>query len=269
MIDSAKPGLGSASGEARIPGGFDRIASHYGAGEYHRRRRDAVLVALSEEFARARQVLDLGCGNGSFTTELAKMANVTRLVGADRSQAMLEETRARTQPAPLLVRNDMCWLPFRPAVFDLVLCSHVLIFASDLARALSDIARVLHPGGTLVATLSPRGGLRSDLRAMMTAQQWHHFEPLVFGAMTMEGEDAVDHNLYRRLYAAAGLEAVAVTVSFQIEFSHVEEWLTGQWLRRDGGTDREAALAEIARLRERIPAVLDLREPLLIGRRCR
>lgn len=262
-----KPVHKAASGEARIPGGFDRIAGHYGAGEYHRRRRDAVLLALNEEFGRARQVLDLGCGNGSFTTELAKMANVRRLVGADRAQAMLEETRARTVPAPLLVRNDMCWLPFRPATFDLVLCSHVLIFASDLARAVSDIARVLQPGGTLIATLSPRGGLRSDLRGMMPAAQWQHFEPLVFGAMTMEGEDAVDHERYRKLYAAAGLEAIAVTVSFEIEFAHVEEWLNGQWLRREEGADRAAALAEIARLREQIPAVLDLQEPLLIGRR--
>ena len=267
MTQASKPAARAASGEARIPGGFERIAGHYGAGEYHRRRRDAVLLALNEEFGRARRILDLGCGNGSFTTEFAKMANVTRLVGADRAQAMLEETRSRTAPAPLLVRNDMCWLPFRPAVFDLVLCSHVLIFASDLARAVSDIARVLQPGGTLVATLSPRGGLRSDLRGMMPAAQWQQFEPLVFGAMTMEGEDAVDHERYRNLYAAAGLEAVAVTVSFQIEFPHVEEWLAGQWLRREDSADRAAALAEIARLRERIPAVLDLQEPLLIGRR--
>ena len=52
--------------------------------------------------------------------------------------------------ATVAVRGDVTALPFSPASFDLIICSHVLEHVPDDARALSELIRVLRPGGSAV-----------------------------------------------------------------------------------------------------------------------
>src|SRR5205823_13608729 len=70
------------------------------------------------------------------------------LVGIDQSQAMVEIQRAQGIEARV---GDVQALPFADGEFDLVVAAWMLYHVPDLDRGLAEIARVLRPGGVLVA----------------------------------------------------------------------------------------------------------------------
>ncbi len=91
------------------------------------------------------RVLDLGCGTGRLTRELAERGPV---VGMDAAAAMLE--RARELRPTDLVRGDAFLLPFAAASFDRVTALRLVFHFERLDRLLSEMRRVVAPGGTLV-----------------------------------------------------------------------------------------------------------------------
>jgi SAM-dependent methyltransferase len=107
-------------------------------------------------------VLDLGCGEGRHTFEAYRRgANVVSL---DLSHADLATTRtwtgamdlggetpAGTRTAPVVA--DLRALPFGDASFDRVIASEVLEHIQDDATAVSELARVLKPGGRAAITV--------------------------------------------------------------------------------------------------------------------
>jgi SAM-dependent methyltransferase len=98
-------------------------------------------------------VLDVPCGFGRHTVPLG--AAGYRSVGADRSQALLDEARRRAGGArwPKLVRADYRELPFADGSFDAALnlfSSLGYLGDEQDERALGEIGRVLRPGGRLV-----------------------------------------------------------------------------------------------------------------------
>lgn len=106
----------------------------------------------------SRPALDLGCGDGVFTAVMA--AAGLDVVGADVSAAALERAQAR-QPglAFRLVEIDRP-LPFEDNAFALVWASGVIEHVADTAPWLSEVRRVLAPGGRLLLTTPSHGRLR-------------------------------------------------------------------------------------------------------------
>jgi ubiquinone/menaquinone biosynthesis C-methylase UbiE len=99
------------------------------------------------------ELLDVPCGFGRHSVPLARAGY--RVTGVDRSAALLEEARRRAagERWPKLVRADYRRLPFPDASFD----AAVNLFTSlgylgeeEDTRVLSEIGRVLRPGGRLV-----------------------------------------------------------------------------------------------------------------------
>jgi SAM-dependent methyltransferase len=76
------------------------------------------------------------------------------VVGVDGSAEMLAHARAANPDVPLQ-RADLQNLPFPNATFDVVLSIEVLRYLPEPALALREMARVLRPGGVLVATAAP------------------------------------------------------------------------------------------------------------------
>ena len=104
------------------------------------------------------RALDLGCGDGVFTAELAGAG--ARPVGADVAEAALERARDRH---PELAFEPVPFdgpLPFADNSFDVVWASEVIEHIGDTARWLSEIRRVLAPGGRLLITTPSHGRLR-------------------------------------------------------------------------------------------------------------
>lgn len=112
--------------------------------------------------ARGLAVLDLGCGEGYGTAELAATARLA--VGLDLDAPTLARARAR-YPGP-----QVAWaagqaeaLPFAGGAFDLVCCFQVLEHLPDPARLLAEARRVLAPGGRLLLTTPNRAAVLAGL----------------------------------------------------------------------------------------------------------
>lgn len=99
------------------------------------------------------QVLDIGCGTGRLTHEIAERVPGGRVVGIDRSAAMLEtaaEWLRERSPRTTLVLADGAALPFRRA-FDAAFSGATFHWIHDHPALFRSIITALRPGGRLVA----------------------------------------------------------------------------------------------------------------------
>lgn len=92
-------------------------------------------------------VLEVGCGPGDLSERIAAQLNAD-VVAIDLSERMVELARARGVAAHV---GDLQELPFAEASFDCVVAAWMLYHVPDVDRGLAEIARVLRPGGRLVA----------------------------------------------------------------------------------------------------------------------
>jgi ubiquinone/menaquinone biosynthesis C-methylase UbiE len=106
----------------------------------------ALLRAAVAEVSPAR-VLEVGPGRGE-TAERIALETGAEVVAVDQSERMVELTRARGIDARV---GDVQELPFEDASFDCAVAAWMLYHVPDLDRGLGELARVLRPGGRLVA----------------------------------------------------------------------------------------------------------------------
>lgn len=109
------------------------------------------MVDLAGEVEGCR-VLDAGCGSGPLAAALhAKGANVS---GFDLSPAMVTLARERMgEDADQRVADLGERLPYDDATFDIVVCSLALHYLKDWAAPLTEMRRLLRPGGRLVVSV--------------------------------------------------------------------------------------------------------------------
>lgn len=125
-----------------------------------RSERAAVQRAL-DATGKARAILDVASGNGRWAESLTR-SNGAALVHFDLSAESLSAARgAHQKPNHGFVRGDAGALPFRPQVFDLVVCLEFLPYISrsgGRVRALKEMRRVSRRW--VVVQYSHRQGLR-------------------------------------------------------------------------------------------------------------
>jgi ubiquinone/menaquinone biosynthesis C-methylase UbiE len=142
---------------------FDEFAPTYGRDAFGSAGLEAVstreLEAIRNALASCApgQVLDLGAGTGRITRVLAGMA--WSVTAADNSPEML--TRLRNDIPSLQAVHARLGepLPFPDRSFDAVVSIRVLKYVENVDCALSEIARVLRPGGTAVLEITNRRSL--------------------------------------------------------------------------------------------------------------
>ncbi len=114
------------------------------------RQMDRIIGAL--RVPAGATVLDAGCGIGDHTLRIARRGY--RCVGVDISGYILAQARRRVAREGLegrvqLLRLALEDLPFPPDSFDAIHCRGVLMHVPDWQRALSNLCRVLKPGGRI------------------------------------------------------------------------------------------------------------------------
>jgi SAM-dependent methyltransferase len=101
---------------------------------------------------RPARVLEVGCGWGELA-EWAARETGADVVALDLSPRMVELARERGVDARI---GDVQELPFDDDAFDVAIAAWMLYHVPDLDRALAELARILRPGGRLVAATNSR-----------------------------------------------------------------------------------------------------------------
>lgn len=123
----------------------------YQGGDVTRRRRKA-FDAL--HLAEGDTVIDIGCGNGLLTEEIARAIGKTgQVIGVDPSKDMRAPASARCAPYPSAQIKDGLadQLPLRNGEADKAVAVQVLEYLSDIPAAIREAHRVLRVGGRFVA----------------------------------------------------------------------------------------------------------------------
>ena len=122
--------------------------------------RVPVVAAVRE--AAPRRLLEVGCGWGELAEWLAAETGAA-VIAIDSAPRMVELARERGVDARLA---DVQALPFADGEFDCVAAAWMLYHVPDLDRGIAELARVLRPGGTLVAVTNSRFHLH-ELRELV------------------------------------------------------------------------------------------------------
>lgn len=121
------------------------VAAGCSSDEVGELRRQVVPLARGEVF-------EIGCGGG-YNQALYNRDAITHFAGIDPNASLLDAARARAE--------DMGWqadirqgkgedIPFDDDSFDTVVCTYTLCSVDDQAKVLSELRRVLKPGGQLL-----------------------------------------------------------------------------------------------------------------------
>ena len=113
------------------------------------------LVSCVRALGEPADALDLGCGDGRLTAEL----RAGNLVAADVSGVALERARKKVPGARTVHLEPDESLPLDDGAFDLVLCAETVEHVRDVQLMLSEVRRVLRPGGRLAVTTPAHGRL--------------------------------------------------------------------------------------------------------------
>lgn len=136
----------------RVAGEWDTIGSDFATGQARQR-------ALVHFLPREQVIADLGCGTGYMTRALLGL--VRRVICVDRSHGMLEEAcrhiaELAPETAVELRAGELDALPIADAEVDGAVAAMVLHHLPDPGPCLSEMRRILKPGGTaVVVELAP------------------------------------------------------------------------------------------------------------------
>jgi ubiquinone/menaquinone biosynthesis C-methylase UbiE len=109
--------------------------------------------------------LDVGCGNGAFTEELIARCTPAAVTAVDPSEDQISYARTRRSVKAAEFRvGDAQKLPFGDGSFDVAIMALVISFLRDPAEAISEMARVVRPGGWVATYMwdIPGGGAPTD-----------------------------------------------------------------------------------------------------------
>lgn len=200
--------------------------------------------------------LDAGCGEGRMTQALRRRtAPGAWIVAVDLHLEAVAATRTRHAVDGLCASIES--LPLAPGQFDLVTAGHVLPSAPDIPRAVSELRRVLAPGGALLASADSESSAQRLL-------DWH-VEACRRAGLTDQARRAAAPSARSRFTLENGVEALSRafrTVDVQIRdevlaFPSVDALLRlyGQGLHLRGApaiSDPTAASALAIRLQPRL-----------------
>lgn len=162
MIPGRVPWQPSLAGSCRVAAYIWVVTFNVTAGSYDR-FMGRFSGPLAVQFARlagvraGQRVLDVGCGPGALTAQLAERLGAGAVSAVDPSGSFVAAARARFPEAD--VRSGAAErLPFPDGSFDIALAQLVVHFMTDPVSGLREMARVTRPGGVVAACVWDHAG---------------------------------------------------------------------------------------------------------------
>jgi ubiquinone/menaquinone biosynthesis C-methylase UbiE len=219
-----------------LSGMFGRLAPTYdrvGPRFFSQFGRRLVELARLQKGAR---VLDVATGKGAILFPAAEAVGPHgHVTGVDLSQAMIDELAQEVSREGLgnidLQLMDAEHLEFPDASFDQVFCGFAIFFFPDLDRALSEMHRILKPGGRIAVSSWDRA----------FHEQWRWFDDLVLAFLPAEPHDEPVSDSFppRLLDRPKGVREVlekvgfanvqAASEAFEFVYPDVDLWWSAAW----------------------------------------
>jgi SAM-dependent methyltransferase len=164
-------------------------------------------------------VLDVGCGPGALTTELAGRLGAAAVTAVDPSAPFVAAVRQRL-PGVTVAQASAEHLPFPYEAFDVTLAQLAVHFMADPVAGLTEMARVTRAQGIVAACVWDHGTRRGPLGVFWQAAR--ELDPAVPDESERAGTRQGQLEL---LFEAAGLHDIeATTLSVSVEHPTFEEW---------------------------------------------
>jgi SAM-dependent methyltransferase len=185
---------------------------------------------LLDHLAPGLAVLDVGCGPGTITADLARLVAPGRVTAVDASEAALDEARRTAGLANVdFAVADVHALDFPDASFDVVHAHQVLQHVGDPVTALSEMRRVCRPGGIVAAR-------DSDYAAMTWYPEVPELDSWLALYRDVARRNGGEPDAGRRLHAwarRAGFTDVAASASVWCFASDEDRaWWSAMWADR-------------------------------------
>lgn len=177
-----------------VSGGYTRWSSTYDAPGNPVISVEQPIVWELLDRATPGRALDAACGTGRHALRLAH--NGHEVTGVDATPAMLASAKGKL-PTARFMEGDLGRLPVEDDEFDLAVCALALEHVDDLGPPITELARVVRPGGEVIISES-----HPALRAIGGAP---YFEDAT-GASGVVRSYRHSHADYLDAFAAAGLE---------------------------------------------------------------
>ncbi len=208
----------------RVRGVFDSVAPKYdlmndlmSMGMHRAWKAYTVMVANLRE---GQQVLDIAGGTGDLAMAFAKKVGPTgRVVHTDINEAMLSTGRDRLLDAGIALPTMVCdaeKLPFASESFDLVSVAFGLRNMTHKEAALTEMCRVLKPGGKLLVL-----EFSKVAKPLEKAYDWYSFKVLPFLGRAVAGDDASYRYLAESIRVHPGQQELKNTMK-NSGFGHVD-----------------------------------------------
>ena len=132
---------------------YDRLNHLMSLGVDRRWRRRAVKEVVD---GSPQQILDIACGTGDLTVDIAKAAGAgSKVTGSDISEGMMSFVMSKAAHEGVSERirlkvADGCNLPWEDGSFDRVTCAFGIRNFEDKSKGLKEFCRVIRPGGKMI-----------------------------------------------------------------------------------------------------------------------
>jgi len=151
--------------------GFD--GEKYKAASTHQKEWGAKLIA-ELKLSGTEHVLDLGCGDGALTSQLASLVPKGRVVGIDFSQSMIEVARQHAQSNLSFVLLDIRQLAIDNE-FDVVFSNATLHWIKDHENLLRRVFCALKPNGFLRFNFAGDGNCKTFIQVVQEVMASSHY----------------------------------------------------------------------------------------------
>ncbi len=174
---------------ARISRRYDMMNSVMSGGRHYAWRRAATVMAVQGRRGRA---LDVATGTGDFAFDLARRPEVTSVVGLDFTREMMElgipkAKRQGVRDSVSFAEGDAHHLPFPDDSFICATVGFGIRNFTDVPRALSEMARVVEPGGRVVSLEIVRLDGNGPI-SRLARFHFRHVTPWIGGAIAGDRE---------------------------------------------------------------------------------
>lgn len=163
---------------------------------------------LLPRIGKETHLLDLGCGDGALTLELATICDRVTAVDSSSEDLRAATAASRGRDDVRFVQADATHLPFPDRTFDAVLAHSVLESGVGPATVLEEAWRVLRPGGTVGLASVEYGGLILAGPQVELVRRSNHVREQVW---LRSGSDPFLGRELRRLLGEAGFDDIEAT----------------------------------------------------------